>query len=97
MAAYIVVDSKIIDPAQQEVYRQLAGPIVQQFGGEYLARGGKLSVKETKRGTPERLVIVKFPSFEQAENFYNSSEYKAALEVSDKAAQRTFAIVDGVS
>jgi uncharacterized protein (DUF1330 family) len=96
MSAYIVVDSKIIDPEQQELYRQIAGPLVLKFGGEYLARGGKLSVKETKRGTPERLVIVKFPSFEQAENFYNSAEYKAALEVSDKAAQRTFSIVDGL-
>jgi uncharacterized protein (DUF1330 family) len=96
MAAYIVVDSKIVNPEQQELYRQLAGPIVLKHGGEYLARGGKLSVKETKRGTPERLVIVKFPSYEQAENFYNSTEYKAALEVSDKAAERTFSIVEGV-
>jgi uncharacterized protein (DUF1330 family) len=96
MATYIVVDSKIINPEQQELYRQLAGPIVLKHGGEYLARGGKLSVKETKRGTPERLVIVKFPSYEQAENFYNSTEYKAALEVSDKAAERTFSIVEGV-
>jgi uncharacterized protein (DUF1330 family) len=96
MSAYIVVDSKIIDPEQQELYRQLAGPIVLKHGGEYLARGGKLSVKENWRGTPERLVIVKFPSFEQAENFYNSDEYKAALEVSDKAAQRTFSIVEGI-
>jgi uncharacterized protein (DUF1330 family) len=96
MAAYIVVDSKIINPEQQELYRQLAGPIVLKHGGEYLARGGKLSVKESKRGTPERLVIVKFPSFEQAEKFYNSTEYKAALEVSDKAAERTFSIIEGV-
>jgi uncharacterized protein (DUF1330 family) len=42
------------------------------------------------------LVIVKFASYEQAENFYNSPEYKVALEVSDKAAQRTFSIVEGV-
>ena len=96
MAAYIVVDSKIINAEQQEIYRQLAGPIVLKHGGEYLARGGKLSVKETKRGTPERLVIVKFPSYEQAENFYNSAEYKEALAVSDKAAERTFSIVEGV-
>jgi uncharacterized protein (DUF1330 family) len=96
MSAYIVVDSKIIDPEQQALYREVAGPIVQQFGGEYLARGGKLSVKETKRGKPERLVIVKFPSFEQAELFYNSAEYKKALAISDKAAERTFSIVEGL-
>lgn len=96
MAAYIVVDSKIIDAEQQALYREIAGPIVAKFGGEYLARGGKLSVKEHQRGTPERLVIVKFSSYERAEEFYNSAEYKVALAVSDKAAQRTFSIVEGI-
>lgn len=96
MFAYIVVDSKIIDADQQSLYREIAGPIVAKFGGEYLARGGKLSVKEHQRGTPERLVIVKFPSYEQAEAFYNSVDYKAALAVSDKAAQRTFSIIEGL-
>jgi uncharacterized protein (DUF1330 family) len=96
MAAYIVVDSKIIDAEQQALYREIAAPIVAKFGGEYLARGGKLSVKEHLRGTPERLVIVKFPSYKRAEEFYNSPEYKLALDVSDKAAQRTFSIVEGV-
>jgi uncharacterized protein (DUF1330 family) len=96
MAAYIVVDSKIIDPEQQKIYGAKAAPIVAKFGGEYLARGGKLSVKETKRGTPERLVVLRFPNFEQAENFYNSPEYQEALILSEKAAERTFSIVEGI-
>jgi uncharacterized protein (DUF1330 family) len=41
-------------------------------------------------------VIVKFPSYEQAENFYNSPEYQKALLISEKAAERTFSIVEGV-
>lgn len=96
MFAYVVVDAKIIDPEQQKLYGAKAASVVAKFGGEYLARGGKLNVKETKRGTPERLVIVKFPSYEQAENFYNSSEYQEALKISEKATERTFSIVEGV-
>lgn len=96
MFAYVVVDAKIIDPDQQKLYGAKASSVVAKFGGEYLARGGKLSVKETKRGTPTRLVIVKFPSYEQAENFYNSPEYQEALLISEKAAERTFSIVEGV-
>jgi uncharacterized protein (DUF1330 family) len=96
MLAYVVVDAKIIDPDQQKLYGAKAQSIVAKFGGEYLARGGKLSVKETKLGTPARLVIVKFPSYEHAENFYNSPEYQEALLISDKAAVRTFSIVEGV-
>ena len=78
MSAYIVVDAKIIDLEQQKLYGAKAAAVVAKFGGEYLARGGKLSVKETKRGTPVRLVIVKFPSYEQAEKFYSSPEYQEA-------------------
>jgi uncharacterized protein (DUF1330 family) len=96
MFAYIVVDSKIIDPEQQKLYGTKAASTVARFGGEYLARGGKLNVKETKRGTPARLVILKFPSYEHAENFYNSTEYQEALLISEKAAERTFSIVEGV-
>jgi uncharacterized protein (DUF1330 family) len=96
MVAYIVVDSKIIDPEQQNLYGAIAAPLVAKFGGEYLARGGKLTVKETKRGTPTRLVVLKFPSFEQAENFYDSPEYQEALKLSEKAAERTFSIVEGI-
>ena len=96
MSAYIVVDAKIIDLEQQKLYGAKAAAVVAKFGGEYLARGGKLSVKETKRGTPVRLVIVKFPSYEQAEKFYNSPEYQEALKISEKAAERTFSIVEGV-
>ena len=96
MSAYIVVDAKIIDSEQQKLYGEKAASVVAKFGGEYLARGGKLSVKETKRGTPVRLVIVKFPSYEQAENFYNSPDYQEALMISEKAAERTFSIVEGV-
>lgn len=96
MFAYVVVDAKILDLELQKQYGAKAASVVAKFGGEYLARGGKLSVKEIKRGTPARLVIVKFPSYEQAENFYNSPEYQEALLISDKAAERTFSIVEGV-
>ena len=40
MPAYLVVDSQLTDPEHYEQYKLRAKPIVEQFGGEYLARGG---------------------------------------------------------
>ncbi len=61
MAAYIIVDGLVIDADKMEQYKVLAKPLVESFGGEYLARGGALSVKENQRWTPNRLVLLKFP------------------------------------
>jgi uncharacterized protein (DUF1330 family) len=38
--AYIIVDTLITNDEEMEHYKQLAKPLVESFGGEYLARGG---------------------------------------------------------
>lgn len=96
MAAYLVVDTDLTKPEVYEEYKTKARPIAEKFGGEYLARGGKMSIKESDLWSPKRMVLVKFPSFEQAENFYNSAEYQAVLPISLKSAKRTVLIVDGI-
>lgn len=96
MAAYIIVDGVVIDPAQMEIYKAKAKPLVESFGGEYLARGGAMSVKEQQRWTPNRLVLLKFETMAQAETFYNSPEYQALLPVSRAASERTLVIFEGV-
>ena len=95
MAAYLVVDSQLTDPARYEDYKRLAKPIVEQFGGEYLARGGALSVKETDLWSPTRMVLIRFPSVSQAETFYQSPQYQAVLGISKSSAKRTVFILEG--
>ena len=46
MAAYLVVDTLLDNPALYEEYKVQAKPLVEQFGGEYLARGGEMTIKE---------------------------------------------------
>ena len=96
MAAYLVVDSKLTDPTHYEQYKLRAKPIVEKFGGEYLARGGAISLKEDDLWSPTRMVLIRFPSSAQAENFYQSAEYQDVLGISKKSAQRTVFILDGM-
>ena len=96
MAAYLVVDSKLTDPEHYEQYKLKAKPVVEKFGGEYLARGGALSVKEDDLWSPTRMVLIRFASSAQAEAFYQSDEYQAVLGISKKSAKRTVFILDGV-
>ena len=69
MAVYMVVDTKIKNAEAYEEYKIKAKPIVESFGGEYLARGGYTSVPENELWTPTRLVIVRFPSRKDVETF----------------------------
>ena len=58
MTAYLIVDTKIIDQKAYEDYKIRAKPIVEHYGGEYLARGGNTTVLENELWTPTRLVVV---------------------------------------
>ena len=96
MSAYLVVDTKLTDPALYEEYKLRAAPLVAKFGGEYLARGGKISLKESTLWTPTRMVLVRFPSSADAESFYESAEYQEVVKISKLSADRTTLIVEGV-
>lgn len=96
MTAFLVVDTLLTDPALYEEYKLLAKPLVEQFGGEYLARGGQLSVKENTLWTPTRVVLIKFPSSEQLNAFYHSEEYQKVLSIGLKSADRTVFGLEGI-
>ena len=96
MSAYLVVDADLTNPEAYEEYKLKARPIAEKYGGEYLARGGKMNLKETQLWSPRRLVLVKFPSFEQAEAFYDSAQYQAILPISVASAKRTVVILEGI-
>lgn len=96
MSAYLVVDTKLTDPDLYEQYKREAKPIVESFGGEYLARGGRVSLKESQLWSPTRMVLIRFPSAEQAEAFYQSAQYQQVLPIGTRAAQRTVFILEGM-
>lgn len=96
MVAYLVVDSRLTDPELYEQYKLQAKPIVEKYGGEYLARGGQLSIKEDDLWSPTRMVLIRFASSEHAETFYQSAEYQRVLGISKQSAERTVFILDGM-
>ena len=96
MSTYLIVDTELTDLNLYEVYKEKAKPIVEKFGGEYLARGGELTLKETDRWTPMRVVVIRFADAEKAHAFYDSKEYQEVLPISRRAAKRTVFFVEGI-
>ena len=96
MSAFLVVDTDLIDPEHYELYKQQAKPIAEQYGGQYLARGGAMEFLETDLWRPHRMVLIRFDSAKQARRFYHSPEYQAVLPISRKAARRTLILLEGL-
>ncbi|MEY2593239.1 MAG: hypothetical protein RI972_928, partial [Pseudomonadota bacterium] len=42
MPAYLIVDTDLTAPERYEDYKRQAKPLAEQYGGEYLVRGGAM-------------------------------------------------------
>ena len=93
MNAYWIVRVTVTDTDKYNKYIKLAGSAVDQYGGRFLARGGRCITKEGQER--ERNVIVEFPAYEDAVACYESPEYGEALSLAKDAANRDFCIVEG--
>ncbi len=94
MAAYVIAEVDVHDTALFEEYRKLVPGTIAKHGGKYLVRGG---TTETKEGgwTPKRLVVLEFPSMEQARKWYHSADYAPALTMRLKAATSKVLLAEG--
>jgi len=94
MAAYVIADVDVNDPVKYEDYKKLTPGAVAKHGGRFIARGGQTATLEGN-WRPGRVVIIEFPTFEQARSFYTSVEYTAARRARAGAATMKMIVVDG--
>jgi uncharacterized protein (DUF1330 family) len=94
MTAYMVAEMKVTDPAAYEQYKAAAADVIAQYGGRYVARGGRTAVLE---GDPaHRIVIVAFDTVAAAERWYRSPEYQAAKALRTGACIGRLYAVEGL-
>jgi uncharacterized protein (DUF1330 family) len=94
MAAYLIANLDVKNPAGLEEYRKRVTPIVAQYGGRYLVRGAKPHVLEGNLPL-SALAILEFPSLAAAQKFYDSPEYKPVLSIRLANARSDVILVEG--
>ncbi|MET0519954.1 MAG: DUF1330 domain-containing protein [Burkholderiaceae bacterium] len=94
-SAYILANVQVSNPAQYEEYKKLSSAAMQAHGAEVCVRGGAVEVLEGD-WTPERVVLLKFPSVEAAHAFYDSPEYGRARAARLGAAVMRMVLIEGV-
>ena len=94
MPAYVIVDLEVTDPAVFAEYRQQVPATIEKYGGKFLVRGGQFEQLEGS-WQPTRLVLLEFPSMEQAKRWYDSEEYREPKALRLKASKANLIIVEG--
>ena len=95
MTAYVIVQLEITDPEGFAEYREKVGPQIEKHGGRYIVRGAEVENLEGE-WDPGRLVILEFPTREDAQRFYEAEEYQPLLALRKRTANTVLSIVEGV-
>ena len=95
MPAYVIADIEITDPEGYEEYRRRVPATIAQYGGRYLARGGRA---ETLEGgwQPRRLGVIEFPTMSQARAWYESDEYREPRAIRHRCSEGQAILVEGL-
>lgn len=95
MNGYVIGEVEVKDPAAYEEYRKRVLATIEKFGGRFLVRGGKADGLEGAKPAG-RLVILEFPSFDQAATWYRSADYAPLIKMRQGASTGRLILVEGV-
>jgi uncharacterized protein (DUF1330 family) len=95
MSGYIIAHVQVTNPTQYEEYKKWSTLAMQAHNAEVCVRGGQVQVLEGD-WAPERVVILKFPTFAAAKAFYETPEYLQAREARAGAAIMRMIAVEGL-
>ena len=79
-AGYVIAQLRVTNPENYKEYIEKVNPIVKKFDGEFLVRNGEYQIFDGETKFP-RIIVLKFPSYERALEWYNSKEYKPIKQI----------------
>ncbi len=95
MAYYLLIEAEVLDPDRYAVYREAVTPVIAQYGGRFLVRGGEVEVFEGKYNGRRR-VVIEFDSKSAARGFWDSPEYAPIKLLREGAGLGSVIGVEGV-
>ena len=75
MAAYMIAEIEVKDREVYDDYVKQVPDVVARYGGQYLVRVGRV-VPLAGGWNPERIIVIEFPSLEDAQRCFYSEEYQ---------------------
>jgi uncharacterized protein (DUF1330 family) len=94
MAAYLIANIRVTDPAKFAEYRDKVAPMIAQYGGRYCIRGGAVTPVEGD-AVFQRVVILEFDDMAALKRFYHSADYAPLIALRQAASTGDVALVEG--
>ena len=95
MATYLIVNVDVTDPVRYADYIKQAPASIAHYGGKYLARGGRAETLEGE-WTPKRFVVLEFPTYERAKEWWGCEEYRRPKALRQSASVTNMIITEGL-
>ena len=94
MSGYLIAQLNMTDKESFKLYAESVPELVKKFGGKYLVRAGEFKSMQGKWDFT-RNVIIEFPTYEKALEWYNSDLYKPLKELRQKGSRGNIIIIKG--
>ena len=94
MPAYVIANIRVTDAERYKDYVAGVTPLIEKHGGTYRVRAGASEVLEGQ-WTPDRFVVLEFPSREAALAFYNDPDYAPLRSLRQSITNSNVILIDG--
>ena len=95
MSGYLIAQLNMTDKESFKLYAKTVPESVKKIGGKYLVRAGEFKSMQGKWDFT-RNVIIEFPTYEKALEWYNSDLYKPLKELRQKGSEGNIIIIKGI-
>ena len=94
MAAYLIADVDVHDPAQYDEYRKQVRATIEQYGGAVLFRGA-LDGVFSGRADHDQIVALQFADLAAAKRWHDSPAYQSLVAIRDLGAEVSLILYQG--
>ena len=94
MTAYVIGRIEVTDPEVYKEYIARTPRSIADHGGRFVVRGGQSKTMEGDAET-RRIVVLEFPSFTAAKQWYDSADYREIRKLRLASANGELLIVKG--
>ena len=93
MSGYLIAQLNVKNFESYKNYIEKVTQLAKMFGGEYIVRSGKYKVVQGE-WQYERNVIIKFPSYQNAVDFYESDDYKPIKKIRENNSYGNIILIE---
>lgn len=86
MSGYVIADVTWTDEERQVEYLDVLGPSLSAYGGDVVAASADVEVLEGDWQPGAVTVLISFPTREAARAWYESDEYRPALDIRKRSS-----------